>query len=183
MKRPTAAIFALASAILASALITSAVLPGDASFAMGSGDKYSDLQTGVTFQILKPSTTLKLPTSNFEVRPCRLHPKHDEYLLAGFGSADRGIALIETSATYNCTGLDKPQSLGTIKINGLTAKVGIYCATKCAASTFKDHGGEITFVVPKSKYLGATFIRVGTQGGFTLKELATFASGLKAIGN
>ena len=149
--------------------------------AMGSGDKYSDLQTGVTYQIVKPSNTLKLKPLNFEVRPCRLFPKKDEYLLAGFGGVDQGIALVETSAKYNCTGVDNPQPLGTIKIHGVVAKVGIYCATKCSANTFKQHGGEISFILPKTKLLAATYIRVGTQGGFTLKQLIAFATGLKPV--
>ncbi len=150
--------------------------------AMGSGDKYLDLQTGVTYRIYKPSNTLKLPPLNFEVRPCRLFPKHDEYLLAGFGGMDHGIALVETAAAFNCTGVDTPQSLGTIKINGITAKVGIYCGVgKCASSTLPQHGGEITFVTPKTKTLASTYIRVGTQGGFTLKQLIAFATGLKPV--
>ena len=77
--------------------------------AMGSGDKYQDLQTGVTYVIYKPTNTLKLPVLNFEVRPCRLFPKKDEYLLAGFGGMDHGIALVETDAKYNCTGVDHPK--------------------------------------------------------------------------
>lgn len=149
--------------------------------AMGSGDKYQDLQTGVTYVIYKPTNTLKLAPLNFEVRPCRLFPKKDEYLLAGFGGMDHGIALVETAAAFNCTGIDHPQSLGKIKINGITADLGIYCATKCPASSFSQHGGEISFVTPKSKYLGATYIRMGTQGGFTVDQLTTFAKGLKPV--
>jgi len=151
--------------------------------AMGSGDKYQDLQTGVTYVVYKPSNTLGLKPLNFEVRPCRLFPKKDQYLLAGFGGMDQGIALVETSAQFNCTGVDNPQSLGTTKINGITAKVGIYCATKCAASTFVQHGGEITWVTPKTKTLGSTYIRLGTQGSFTLKQLITFATSLKPVGS
>jgi len=134
------------------------------SFAMGSGNKYSDLQTGVTYGIYQPSKTLGLPVLNFEVRPCRLFPKKDEYLLAGFGGMDRGIALVETAAAFNCTGVDTPVSLGTTTINGIKAQVGIYCASKsCPASKFSQYGGEITWTAPKSKYLAATYIRVGTQ--------------------
>lgn len=167
---------AIAAIFLASAIAAAAPVS-----AMGSGDKYRDLQTGVTYQILKPTNTLKLPPLNFEVRPCRLFPKKDAYLLAGFGGADHGIALVETAAAFNCTGVDNPMPLGTIKINGITAKVGMYCSSKCAASTFPQHGGEISFTVPKTKLLGATYIRVGTQGGFTLKELTTFAASLKKV--
>ena len=171
--------------IIASALLAGFILPfsllTSPSFAMGSGDKYQDLQTGVTYVVYKPTNTLKLAPLNFEVRPCRLFPKKDEYLLAGFGGMDHGIALVETSAAFNCTGVDQPQSLGTIKINGITAKVGIYCAKKCSASTFLQHGGEISFIAPKTKNLAATYIRVGTQGGFTLDQLITFAKGLKPV--
>ena len=155
----------------------------NAAFAMGSGDKYQDLQTGVTYVVYKPTNTLGLKPLNFEVRPCRLFPKKDQYLLAGFGGMDQGIALVETSAQFNCTGVDNPQSLGSTKINGITAKVGVYCATKCAASTFVQHGGEITWITPKTKTLGSTYIRLGTQGGFTLKQLIAFATGLKPVGS
>jgi len=77
MKRFVAALIALTFAIPYSAV------------AMGSGDKYQDLQTGVTYVVYKPTNTLKLPALNFEVRPCRLFPKKDQYLLAGFGGMDQ----------------------------------------------------------------------------------------------
>jgi len=163
------------------AIILSSIFTSPA-FAMGSGNKYSDMQTGVTYSIYEPNNTLGLPTLAFQVRPCRLYPHREEYLFASFGGMDRGIALVETSAQYNCTGLDKPQPLGTIDINGIKAKVGIYCATNtCSAKTFSQHGGEITFVTPKTKMLKPTYIRVGTQGGFSLKQLIAFATGLKPI--
>jgi hypothetical protein len=150
--------------------------------AMGSGNKYVDLQTGVTYRILQPTTTLKLPVLNFEVRPCRLHPGKDEYLLAGFGGMDHGIALVETAAAFNCTGVDNPQPLGTVMINGIKANIGIYCATgKCKPSEFAQRGGEISFVLPASKNLKATYIRLGTQGGFTQAQLIAFAKGLKPV--
>jgi len=149
--------------------------------AMGSGDKFQDLQTGVTYRVYKPSNTLGLKQINFEVRDCKLYPKKDSYLLAGYGGMDQGIALVESSAQFNCAGVDHPRSLGSIKINGISAKIGIYCSSKCKASDFSKFGGEITFTTPKSKTLGSTFIRVGTQGGYTLKELTTFAKSLKPI--
>jgi len=152
------------------------------AFAMGSGNKYVDLQTGVTYRVLQPTNTLKLPVLNFEVRACRLHPGKDEYLLAGFGGMDHGIALVETAAAFNCTGVDDPQPLGTVMINGTKASIGIYCATgKCKASEFTQRGGEISFVVPASQGLKATYIRLGTQGGFTQAQLITFAKGLKPV--
>jgi len=157
------------------------VAPSSA-LAMGSGDKYSDLQTGVTYVVYKPTNTLKLPPLNFEVRPCRLHPGKDEYLLAGFGGMDRGIALVETAAALNCTGVDNPKSLGTVLINGVKASIGIYCTgSKCTSTYFSKYGGEITFTAPARKGLKATYIRVGTQGGFTLAQLTEFAKGLKPI--
>lgn len=165
------------------AFVALTLLTPNSAYGMGSGDKYQDLQTGVTYVVYKPTNTLKLPPLNFEVRPCRLYPKKDVYLLAGFGGMEQGIALVETSAQYNCTGVDTPQPLGTVKINGITAKLGIYCAAKCAASTFFQHGGEITFVTPKSKTLGSTYIRLGTQGGFTVDQLIAFAKGLKPVGS
>ena len=150
--------------------------------APASSDKYQTLQSQVSYQVYQPSNTLGLKPLNFEIRPCRLFPKREKYLLAGFGGMDQGISLVETSAQYNCTGVDTPQSLGTTKINGITAQVGIYCSTKrCTKSDFSTHGGEITFVTPKSKTRASTYIRVGTQGGFSLNQLITFANGLKPV--
>jgi len=164
-------------------LAVSLVLPSSLASAMGSGDKFSDLQTGVTYAVYKPSNTLNLQPLNFEVRPCRLFPGKDSYLLAGYGGMDRGIALVESSATYNCAGLDHPKSLGTISINGVTAKFCIYCSgAKCVASKFAQYGGEITFTAPGSKNLKPTFIRLGTQGGFSQLQLVAFAKGLKRVG-
>jgi hypothetical protein len=67
-------------------------------------------------------------------------------------------------------------------INGIKANIGIYCASKkCTKSDFLTHGGEITFVTPKTKSRAPTYIRLGTQGGFTLNQLITFANGLKVV--
>ena len=171
------------AAYLALGLCMSLLLP-TCAFAMGSGDKYSDLQTGVTYVVYKPSNTLKLPPLNFEVRPCRLFPKKDAALLAGFGGMDHGIALVETAAAFNCTGVDHPVALPGVMINGIKAQVGIYCgSSKCKSSEFSHYGGEISFIAPGTKSLKATYIRVGTQGGFTLAQLIAFATGLKPLGS
>jgi len=164
-------------------LAVSLVLPSSLASAMGSGDKFSDLQTGVTYAVYKPSNTLNLKPLNFEVRPCQLFPGKDAYLLAGYGGMDQGIALVESSAAYNCAGVDHPKSLGTISINGIKAKLGIYCSgVKCVASKFSQFGGEITFTAPGTKNLKPTFIRLGTQGSFSQAQLIKFAKGLKRVG-
>ena len=167
---------------LAISLLSLLLLSVNAPLALAGSDKYQTLQLQVSYQVYEPSNTLGLKSLNFEVRPCRLFPKREKYLLAGFGGMDQGISLVETSAQYNCTGVDTPQSLGTTKINGVTAQVGIYCSTKkCTKSDFTAHGGEITFVTPRTKTRASTYIRVGTQGGFTLNQLTIFAKGLKAV--
>jgi len=164
-------------------LAVSLVLPSSLASAMGSGDKFSDLQTGVTYAVYKPSNTLNLKPLNFEVRPCRLFPGKDSYLLAGYGGMDKGIALVESSAAYNCAGIDHPKPLGTISINGIRANLGIYCSgVKCVASKFSQFGGEITFTTPGAKSLKPTFIRLGTQGAFSQAQLIEFAKGLKRVG-
>jgi len=163
-------------------LAVSLVLPSSFASAMGSGDKFSDLQTGVTYAVYKPSNTLNLKPLNFEVRPCRLFPGKDSYLLTGYGGMDQGIAIVESSAAYNCAGVDHPKSLGTISINGIKAKLGIYCSgVNCVASKFSQFGGEITFTAPGTKNLKSTFIRLGTQGGFSQAQLIAFAKGLKPV--
>ena len=168
--------------MLISFLAASLFLPASVASAMGSGDKFTDLQTGVTYAVYKPSNTLNLKPLNFEVRPCRLFPGKDSYLLAGYGGMDLGIALVESSAAYNCAGVDHPKSLGTISINGITANLGIYCSgVKCVASKFSQYGGEITFAAPGTKNLKSTFIRLGTQGGFSQAQLIAFAKGLKRV--
>jgi len=154
--------------------------------AMGSGDKYQDFQTGVTYVVYKPSpaTIKELPPLNFEVRPCRLFPKRDEYLLAGFGGMEVGISLVETSAKFNCTGLDNPSVIQKIEIKTLSATLGIYRPTKsCTSADISKYGGEITFTAPASKGLQSTFIRVGTRGYITYKQLLAFAAGLKPVGS
>jgi hypothetical protein len=167
---------------LAISLVALLLLLLNSPLAPASSDKYQTLASQVSYGIYKPSNTLGLKSLNFEVRPCRLFPKRDKYLLAGFGGTDHGIALVETSAQYNCTGVDNPQPLGTTTINGIRANVGIYCTSKnCTKSDFMTHGGEITFVTPKTKTRASTYIRVGTQGGFSLNQLIAFANGLKLV--
>ena len=79
---------------VAGILITISLLQSPA-FAMGSGNKYQDAQTGVSYQIFQPSSTGDLLLRSFNMQSCGA--KNEQWLAAIYGE-DRSVQFLETDA-------------------------------------------------------------------------------------
>ena len=53
------------------------------SLAMGSGNKFVDAQTGLTYTVHKPSNTLSMPGKLFQLLDCQ--PDEEQWLYAKYG--------------------------------------------------------------------------------------------------
>ena len=76
------------------ALLALALVQNSAS-AMGSGNKYQDAQTGLSYQIFQPGSTGDLTLRSFNLQSCGAG--HEQWLAAIYGET-RSVQFLETDA-------------------------------------------------------------------------------------
>ena len=81
--------------LLATALISS-LLFASTTLAIASSNKFADAQTGLTYTVYKPSTTLSMPGKVFQLIDCL--PDEEQWLYAKYGGTVRYIEIMETKA-------------------------------------------------------------------------------------
>jgi hypothetical protein len=172
--------------LLVSALITALLLP-TATFAMGSGDKFSDAQTGLTYTVYKPSNTLSMPGKLFQLIDCL--PDEEQWLYAKYGGTVRYVEIMQTMAGVKCSDPGVAKLLKPVVINGIKAQVYVYCDpakaaafAKCGTTDILRVGGYLIFTTKAGKGLKGTEIQVQGIGGITYAQLITVAKGLKPVG-
>ena len=172
--------------LFASALIAALLFPASA-FAMGSGDKYSDAQTGLTYTVYKPSNTLSLPGKLFQLIDCQ--PGEEQWLYAKYGGSSRYIEIMETMAGVKCSNPGLSKLLKPVVINGIKAQVYVYCDPtkaasfkKCGTADIVRMGGYLMFTTKAGKILQGTEIQVQASAGVSYAQLLTVAKGLKPVG-
>ena len=172
--------------LLASVLITTLLFPATA-FAMGSGNKFSDAQTGLTYTVYKPSNTLGLPGKSFQLLECQ--PGEEQWLYAKYGGTARYLEIMQTMAGVKCSDPGLAKLLKPVVINGVKAQVYVYCDPakaasfkKCGTADIVRVGGYLIFTTKRGKILTGTQIQVQGMGGITYAQLLTVAKGLKPVG-
>ena len=162
------------------------LLAPSTAFAMGSGDKFSDAQTGLTYTVYKPANTLGLGVSDFQLIPCQ--PGKEPWVYAKYGGTKRYFEVMETMAGVKCSNPGLSKQLKNVVINGVTAKLYVYCdptkpaaAKKCSTSDIARVGGYLTFTNKAGKNLKATEIQVQAIGGVTYAQLLLVAKSLKTV--
>ncbi|CAB4700566.1 unannotated protein [freshwater metagenome] len=171
--------------VLALVLALVMVVPTTAT-AMGSGDKYSDAQTGLTYTVYKPSNTLGLKASKFSLLPCQ--PGQEEWIYVKYGGTARYLEIMETMAKVKCSDPGISKYLRVAKINGITAKVYVYCDpakaesfAKCGVNDIARVGGYLIFTTKAAKGLKGTEIQVQGIGGITYSQLLAVAKSFKTV--
>ena len=171
--------------VLALVLALVVVAP-TAAIAMGSGDKYSDAQTGLTYTVYKPSNTLGLKASKFSLLPCQ--PGQEAWLYVKYGGTARYLEIMETMEKIKCSDPGISKYLRVAKINGITAKVYVYCDpakaesfAKCGVNDIARVGGYLIFTTKAAKGLKGTEIQVQGIGGITYSQLLAVAKSLKTV--
>jgi len=156
------------------------------AIAMGSGDKYSDAQTGLTYTVYKPSNTLGLSGSVFQLMSCG--ENEEEWIYAKYGGTVRYVEIMQTMAGVKCSDPGLSKQLKSVKINGISAKLYVYCdptkpaaAAKCTTSDIARVGGYLIFTNKAAKNLEPTEIQVQVLGGITYLQLLKVAKSLKAL--
>ena len=154
--------------------------------AMGSGDKYADAQTGLTYTVYKPSNTLGLSTNKFQLITCGVGA--EQWLYAKYGGTTRYLEIMETMAGVKCSDPGLSKQLKNVVINGVSAKLYVYCdptkpaaANKCTTADIARVGGYVIFTNKAAKGLKRTEIQVQAIGGITYAQLLTVAKSLKIV--
>ena len=157
------------------------------SIAMGSGNKFVDAQTGLTYTVHKPSNTLSMPGKLFQLLDCQ--PEEEQWLYAKYGGTVRYIEIMQTMAGVKCSDPGVAKLLKPVVINGVKAQVYVYCDpakaasfAKCGTTDILRLGGYLIFTTKPSKGLKGTEIQVQGMGGITYAQLVTVAKGLKPVG-
>lgn len=157
-----------------------------AAFAMGSGDKYSDAQTGLTYTVYKPSNTLGLSGSAFQLIDCGENA--EQWIYSKYGGTKRYVEIMQTMAGVKCSDPGLSKQLKSVKINGISAKLYVYCdptkpaaAAKCTTADIARVGGYLIFTNKAAKNLEATEIQVQVLGGITYSQLLKVANSLKSL--
>lgn len=156
------------------------------TYAMGSGDKFSDAQTGLTYSIYKPANTLGLKLSDFKLIPCT--PGEEEWIYAKYGTGKKVIEIMETMAGVKCSDPGLSKVMKPVMINGVGAKVFVYCDPAyaklyrlCNINDFGKYGGYLMFTTKQTKLLKGAEIQVQSLGGITYEQVLAVAKSLKSI--
>ena len=164
------------------------VMAPTAAIAMGSGDKFSDAQTGLTYSVYKPSNTLGLKATQFSLLTCQ--PGEEEWIFVQYGGTKRYLQIMETMAGAKCSDPGLSKYLRIALVNGIKAKVYAYCdRTQISAAAYKKCGvddigrvgGYLLFTTKAAKRLKGAEIQVQGIGGITYAQLLTVAKSLKTV--
>jgi len=171
---------------LASAIIAALLFPATQS-AMAVVDKFSEAQTGLSYTVYRPSNTLSIPRKIFQLNDCL--PGEEQWLYAKYGGSARYLEIMETKAGLKCSDPGLAKLLPSVVINGIKAKVYVYCDPanaasykKCGSADIVRMGGYLIFTTKAGKSLSGTEIQVQGIGGITYAQLVTVAKGLKPVG-
>jgi hypothetical protein len=153
---------------------------------MAATDKYGDAQASLSYSVFKPSKTLGLGTSKFELIPCA--NQAEPYLYTKFGGTVRFVEIMQTKAGIKCSDPGVSKKLRGVTINGSPAQVHVYCDpaktasfAKCTSADITRLGGYIIFTKKGSKNLAATQIQVQAFGGVTYSQLLDVAKSLAPV--
>ena len=149
-------------------------------------DKYGDAQASLSYSVFKPSKTLGLGTSKFELIPCA--NQTEPWLYTKFGGTVRFLEIMQTKAGIKCSDPGVSKKLRGVTINGSTAQVHVYCDpakpasfAKCTSADITRLGGYILFTKKGSKNLSSTEIQVQAFGGVTYSQLLDVAKSLAPV--
>jgi len=158
-------------------------LPADAATSKGSGDKFGDAQIGLTYGVYKPTNTLGLRLSMFQVIRCQ--PGMENWVAASYGFGKKRIDVYETKSDVYCSDAGLSKEVGTTTIKGITARVFVYCDpmrpkvyAACTARDIAKVGGYLLFAPSPKLTYKPTKIQVQGVGGITFRQLRTVALSL-----
>ncbi len=169
---------------LLSILLVGLVSSQESASAMGSGNKYVDAQTGLSYQILQPTFTQDLTLRSFKLLTCGA--KTEQWLAAIYGE-QRSVQFLETDASVQCSNPGLGVKVATATINGSKATIVAFCDPanakqwkNCKSADISNYGGYAMWKTKATKLLHATSVEV-LVSGVTYSNLLKMARGLMPV--
>jgi hypothetical protein len=152
---------------------------------LGSGDPYVDAQSGLTYAIWKPATTVGLKLSEVKLLICSV--KSEQWISATYGAKKRYVQIMESDSKAKCSDLGIGKQLANVKIGTVTAKVFAFCNSAnhtewktCSTTDIGRVGGYVVWTASKTKLLKATSVEV-LGLGVSYKDILATARSLKLL--
>jgi hypothetical protein len=165
------------------ALLATGVAPSSAADGPG---KYESAQVGLTYTVYKPTDTLGIKRTGFQLNGCGVGV--DEQINAYYGRQGKGSWIGLNESQKGCE--DGPDGVGpaaTFTVRGAKAKVRGDCpgmASTCRSATRAGvrRGAYTTVTLPSGgDGLSPTYVEV-YSANVTLKQLKAFVRGLMPAG-
>jgi len=153
--------------------------------AMGTGNPYQDIQTGVSYTVYQPSNTLggKLTGSPYP-NWCSAGSNAEQNLSANYSKGNRPRFSI-SEANPLCFDFAVGVKVGTSSILGRTAVITAYCpppGNGCSRNDVFTYGGNLRVKLPAAKGLRETDVVIETlQKGITASQLEIIAKSLRPL--
>ena len=158
----------------------SIALSSCAASAMGSGNKYVDAQSGLTYSLYKPVNTLGLAQSKFQLLVCG--GGGEEWVYVNFVKGTKKIETMQTMSGAHCSNPGLSVKMPSVKVNGMSASVFVYCdptktnaAKNCKTSDIAKVGGYLMVTLPGYYKMKPTTMQVQVSGGLTYADLLSVA--------
>ena len=168
------------------AIVTALAISTSSAHAMGSGDKFQDAQTGLSYIVYKPIDTAGLKLNSVKLIDCGAGL--EQWVAVKYGSGKKFIEIYQNMSGKPCSDPGLSKKLANVKLNSATSQVHVYCDPskpsafkKCTTADIAKVGGYLMFMATNKLGMKATQIQVQGVGGITYKELLAVAKSLKPM--
>ena len=153
--------------------------------AMGTGNPYQDIQTGVSYTVYQPTNTLGAKrTGSPYPNWCDASSNAEQNLNVNYFKSNRQRFRI-SEANPLCFDFAVGVKVGTSSILGRTAVITAYCpppGNGCSRNDVFTYGGNLRVKLPAAKGLRETDVVIETlQKGITASQLEIIAKSLRPL--
>jgi len=153
--------------------------------AMGTGNPYQDIQTGVSYTVYQPTNTLGAKrTGSPYPNWCDASSNAEQNLNVNYFKSNRQRFRI-SEANPLCFDFAVGPTVGTVKVMGRTAVITAYCPPPghdCSRNDVFTYGGKLRVKLPAAKGLRETDLVIETPAkGLTASQLEIVAQSLRPV--
>lgn len=148
--------------------------------ASGSSDPYLSARTRLTYSLYKPVNTLGLSRTDFKVLVCG--GGGEDWVYTRFSKGKKMIEVMQTMAGAHCSNPGLSVSFPSVRINGISTKVFVYCdptqkdsVKNCSTTKVATVGGYLLYTLPGYYGMKKVELQVQGIGGITYKQLIDVA--------
>jgi hypothetical protein len=153
--------------------------------AMGTGNPYQDIQTGVSYTVYQPTNTLGAKrTGSPYPNWCDAGSGAEQNLSVNYTKGNQQRFSVSEANPF-CFDFGIGPKVGTVKIMGRTAVITAYCsftAASCSRNDVFTYGGNLRITLPAVKGLRDTDVVIETPAkGVTASQLEIIAKSLRPV--